>query len=103
MPFAPTEYNPQGTHERIALTGTSPRWLEKAETRATVLVIQAETQNIRYRLDSLRTTYNTTAAPTPTTGFQLIAGQRVSIPSVVGGVAVCAETAGAIIQIQWIT
>jgi len=101
--FAPTECNPQGEHERIALTGTSPRWLEKAAARATILVIQAETQNIRYRLDSLRTNYNTTAAPTPTVGFQLADGQITTIPSVTGGVAVCAETAGAVIQIQWIT
>lgn len=101
--FAPTEFNPIGAHQRIALTSTNSIWLEKPETRATTLIIQAETQNIRYRVDSLRTTYNTTAAPTPTTGFQLAAGQITSIPSVVGGVAVCAETAGAVIQFQWIT
>lgn len=92
--FAPTEYNPVGSHQRIAL-GASARWLAKPGAEATCLILQAESQNIRYRLD--------TVAATATVGFQLAAGQITTIPTVVGGVSVCREADGAIIQIQWIS
>ena len=92
--FAPTEYNPIGPHQRIALDA-SARWLAKPDAEATCLLLQAETQNVRYRLDKV--------AATATVGFQLAAGQITLIPTVVGGISVCREAAGAVIQIQWIS
>lgn len=92
--FAPTEYNPVGSHQRIAL-GASARWLAKPSAEATCIILQAESQNIRYRLD--------TATATATTGFQLAAGQITTIPTVVGGISVICEAEGAVIQLQWIS
>jgi len=92
--FAPTEYNPIGTHQRIVL-GAAARWLAKPAAEATCVILQAETQNIRYRLDG--------QAATATVGFQLVAGQITVIPTVIGGVSVCREANGAVIQIQWIS
>lgn len=92
--FAPTEYNPVGSHQRIVL-GASARLLPKAGNEATCIIIQAETENIRYRLDG--------TAPTATTGFQLAAGDRLVIPIVTSGLYVIREAAGAVIQIQWIS
>lgn len=90
----PTEYDPVDPHQRIVL-GASARWLAKPGAVATCIILQAETENIRYRLD--------TVAATATVGFQLAAGQITIIPTVVGGISVCREAAGAVIQIQWIS
>lgn len=92
--FAPTEYDIIGSHQRLALPA-SARWLAKPEPAATCIILQAGTQNIRYRLDG--------AVATATVGFQLAAGQITTIPTVVGGISVCREADGAIIQYQWIT
>lgn len=92
--FAPTEYDIVGTHQRIALAAAA-RWLAKPEAVATCIILQAETENIRYRLDG--------TPATATVGFQLAAGQITTIPTVVGGVSVCREADGAVVQYQWIS
>lgn len=97
--FYPTEYATVDLHQRRPLESAA-RWLPKPTPEATTLVIQAETQDIRYRLDTLEGGTNVASA---TVGFLLEAGQITTIPTVNGGISVCQVADGAVINYQWIT
>lgn len=97
-PFYPTEYATIALHQCRTL-GAGAYWIEKPTAEATTLVIQAETQGIHYRLDTLA---GGTNVATATVGFLLEAGQITTISTVNGGISVCRVANGAVIQYQWI-
>jgi len=83
---------PVGTHGTNSSLGTAV-----ALTRpggAYLLLIQAQSQNLRYTLDG--------TTPTASVGFQLFAGDTATILVGAGmAITVIQETAGATITYQW--
>ena len=84
----------QGTHLQAVLSTVNNQPLPKP-AGATHILIQAQIQNIRYRMDGL--------AATTTQGFQLAAAAEPRLICVqAGALDVCAEVAGAVIDYQWL-
>jgi hypothetical protein len=74
-------------------------WIAKAagvnvSEVATHIKMQALTQNVRYRIDG--------ETATAATGFQLIAGADALVPVPNNGISIFPETAGAIVQYQFV-
>lgn len=82
-----------GNHTRLDLATGSSNWIAKP-AGATHILLQALTQNFRYRIDG-----NEASA---TNGFRLAAGTRELIPVPNLGISLYEETAGAIAQYQWV-
>lgn len=61
---------------------------------ASAIMMQAITQNVRYRLDA--------GTPTASLGFQLAAGDYILLPVPGDDVRVIEETASAVLQYQWL-
>jgi hypothetical protein len=94
----PAELRTVGAHTRLDVSPTGD-WIEKpspgpGNLQATHIEMQALTQNIRYTIDE--------SQATATHGFQLAAGSISLIPVPNDGVSVFEETAGAIIQYQFV-
>lgn len=87
-------FEPVGTHTRNASIDTAVALTPPAGADAVRLA--PETQNVRYTTDG-----STTA--TATVGFQLVAGDEDIVPVVAGkNVSIISETAGAVINYQWL-
>lgn len=94
----PAELRTVGNHTRLNVDPTG-NWITKpagvnVSEQATHIQLQALTQNIRYTIDG--------SQATATHGFQLAAGTISLIPVPNGGVSVFEETAGAIVQYQFV-
>lgn len=94
----PAELKTVGNHTRLAVTNTGD-WIAKpagvnVSEQATHIQMQALTQNVRYRVDG--------GEASATVGFQLAAGAISLIPVPNRGISVFPETAGAIVQYQWV-
>lgn len=87
-------FEPVGTHTRNASIDTATALT--VPEGADAIRLAPETQNIRYTTDG--------ATPaTASVGFQLVAGDEDIVPVVAGkNVSVIAETAGAVLNYQWL-
>lgn len=98
MATYPAELRTVGNHTMLDVSPAGD-WIEKPagvniSEQATHIQIQALTQNIRYRIDG-----NKASA---TVGFRLAAGTISLVPVPNGGISVFEETAGAIVQYQFV-
>lgn len=94
----PAELRTVGNHTRLVVANTGS-WVAKPtginiSEQATHIQLQALTQNIRYRIDD--------GEASVTVGFQLAAGAISLVPVPNGGISIFPETAGAIVQYQWV-
>lgn len=94
----PAELRTVGDHTRLDVDPAGS-WIEKpagvnVSEQATHIQLQALVQNIRYRIDG--------GQASTTVGFQLAAGAISLVPVPNGGISVFEETAGAIVQYQFV-
>ena len=94
----PAELKTVGSHTRLDVS-VGGDWIAKpvgvnVSEQATHVQLQALTQNIRYRIDG--------GQASATVGFQLAKGAISLIPVPNGGISVFEETAGAIVQYQFV-
>ncbi len=96
-PTIPAELRTVGDHTALTVAAggdwiAKPQGVNVSEV-ATHIKIQALTQNILYRIDN--------GQASATTGFQLLAGADTLVPIPNNGISVFPETAGAIVQYQF--
>lgn len=94
----PAELRTVGAHTVLTVAATGD-WIPKlsgvnVSEQATHIQLQALTQNIRYTIDS--------SEASAAHGFQLAAGAISLVPVPNGGISVFPETAGAIVQYQFV-
>ena len=87
-----------GDHTSLDLSPGS-NWIAKlalgpGNLQATHIQLQALTQNVRYRIDG--------GEASATVGFQLAKGSISLVPVPNGGISISEETAGAIVQYQFV-
>lgn len=93
-PVYQTEYyTPVGAHTSTALGAAAVTDVRPAG--ATQVILQALTQNVRFRLDGVN--------PTAAVGFQILAGSPPVIIGVAGAdIRYIRELAGAVLERQWV-
>ena len=94
----PAELQTVGSHTRLDVDPAGD-WIAKpvvtaGNLQATHIQMQTLTQNIRYTIDN--------SQATATHGFQLSAGTIALIPVPNNGISIFEETAGAIVQYQFV-
>lgn len=88
-------FNPYGNHVSVILSATVSYSVQARPKGASLILVQATTQNIRFRLDGV--------APTTTVGFQIVKSDPAIIIPIGSNSKpmFIAETAGAILNYQW--
>lgn len=88
-------FNPMGAHVSVVLSATVSYSAQARPNGASLILVQAITQNIRFRLDGV--------APTTTVGFQIVKSDPAMIIPIGSNSRpmFIAEAAGAILNYQW--
>ncbi len=95
QPIKIAPFNPYGNHVSVILSATVSYSAQARPKGASLILVQAITQNIRFRLDGV--------APTTTVGFQIVKSDPAIIIPIGSNSRpmFIAETAGAVLQYQW--